>query len=569
MSARGSLPACPLCTEGLGTYGGPTTLPCGHNLCVHCCAYLAQRQAACPLCRAPFSPGGPLAVNCELRELLRLAQALTAVDAEGEDGWQAVTSAGGGKGGSGPASPRQHHGVRSVGVGDVLDGSGSVMELDPQPWEPDSSSAACRAPGCGKPFSFLLRPRHHCRCCGQLFCGTCTAERMLLPPRFRLPEPQRVCRRCCELLLPIQPLLAGSIAPAVKQPVHDVSDWSALRSLLNPPLSSRLDTDLYTATNILRQYVRAVGTLPRERAIPPAILRGCTGLAVLSVARAAAGWSVSVGSGLVVARQPGGGWSAPSAILSLASSVGWQLGVEVQDVVLVLRSHAALKAFCGAQLGIGGSLSVAAGPVGRAAGARALAAPGAGAVVYSYCAARGAYAGLALEAALVCCRDAVNQAFYGRKVSARQLLLGGAVPPPPAAAALYAALDALMEHAGETGNPRADSFNQLHGQQPAVSGTAVYPAGGYGASGGCGQAELHASGSSSDDEWEPEEEPAVSAPPAPAPHASFFGGLGGGFAAAAPREQLAPYPPVPQVAGARSLYPSLEEEALPYGSLFD
>ncbi len=67
---------------------------------------------------------------------------------------------------------------------------------------------------------------------------------MLLPPRFRLPEPQRVCRRCCELLLPIQPLLAGSIAPAVKQPVHDVSDWSALRSLLNPPLSSRLDTDL-------------------------------------------------------------------------------------------------------------------------------------------------------------------------------------------------------------------------------------------------------------------------------------------------------------------------------------
>lgn len=126
---------------------GPTTLPCGHNLCVHCCAYLAQRQAACPLCRAPFSPGGPLAVNCELRELLRLAQALTAVDAEGEDGWQAVTSAGGGKGGSGPASPRQHRGVRSVGVGDVLDGSGSVMELDPQPWEPDSSSAACRWAG--------------------------------------------------------------------------------------------------------------------------------------------------------------------------------------------------------------------------------------------------------------------------------------------------------------------------------------------------------------------------------------------------------------------------------------
>ena len=36
---------------------------------------------------------------------------------------------------------------------------------------------------------------------------------------------------------------------------------------------------------------------------------------------------------LVVARTPEGGWSAPSALLSLASSVGWQLGLEVQDLV--------------------------------------------------------------------------------------------------------------------------------------------------------------------------------------------------------------------------------------------
>lgn len=55
------------------------------------------------------------------------------------------------------------------------------------------------------------------------------AERLLLPPRFQLPEPQRVCGSCRELLLPIQPLLAGSIAPAVCQPIHDVTDWSAVR----------------------------------------------------------------------------------------------------------------------------------------------------------------------------------------------------------------------------------------------------------------------------------------------------------------------------------------------------
>ena len=111
-----------------------------------------------------------------------------------------------------------------------------------------------RGPGCNKPFSFLLRPRHHCRSCGQLFCGACAADRLLLPPKFQLAEPQRVCAACRALLLPIQPLLAGSIAPAVRQPVHDVYDYSALRSLLNPPLTSRLDTDIYTATNIVRAF---------------------------------------------------------------------------------------------------------------------------------------------------------------------------------------------------------------------------------------------------------------------------------------------------------------------------
>lgn len=414
---------------------------------------------------------------------------------------------------------------------------------------------------------------------------------MLLPPKFRLPEPQRVCRGCAELLVPIQPLLAGSISPAVRQPVHDVHDWSAPRSLFNSPFSARLETDLYTATNILRQYVRTVGSLPQERCIPPAILRGCAGLAILSVAKAGAGWSLSVGSGLVVARlpHPGAGgttgstsaWSAPSAIISLASSVGWQLGLEVQDVVLVLRSEAALRAFTGAQLGIGGSLSVAAGPVGRAAAARALASTASGAVVYSYCAARGAFAGLALEAMLLSTRDAVNQAFYGRKVTARQLLISGAVPPPPAATALYSALDALLEHAGD-----CEASAALVAQQ---AGRAAGTAGAAGAAGaaqqdgllpppavglGGGSSAGIVDGSGYDEygweasEGEEVEEALASAPPVPAhhpqPHHSLFHGLGGYDDPPPARATLAAYP---QLAPAQALYPSLDP--IPYGNLFD
>lgn len=71
-------------------------------------------------------------------------QALTAV--EHEDGWQAVTSTAPRgdpaphKGGTGAASAPPLR----TGVADVLEGVGSAMELDPQPWEPDSSSATCR-----------------------------------------------------------------------------------------------------------------------------------------------------------------------------------------------------------------------------------------------------------------------------------------------------------------------------------------------------------------------------------------------------------------------------------------
>lgn len=94
---------------------------------------------------------------------------------------------------------------------------------------------------------------------------------MLLPPKFRCDEPQRVCRGCAELLLPIQPLLAGSIAPAVRQPVQDVFDWSAPRSLLNPPLSGSLEAAIYSATNIVRRYA-ANG----ERTLRPHACVGCS-----------------------------------------------------------------------------------------------------------------------------------------------------------------------------------------------------------------------------------------------------------------------------------------------------
>ncbi|KAF0684746.1 Aste57867_23261 [Aphanomyces stellatus] len=74
-------------------------------------------------------------------------------------------------------------------------------------WESDKDAACCKQ--CKKKFIAVVRNRHHCRCCGYVFCGKCTNHRMSLP-EFGYFEEVRVCRVCFntgggeEQLAPIQ-----------------------------------------------------------------------------------------------------------------------------------------------------------------------------------------------------------------------------------------------------------------------------------------------------------------------------------------------------------------------------
>ncbi|XP_023705103.1 zinc finger FYVE domain-containing protein 21 isoform X1 [Cryptotermes secundus] len=62
---------------------------------------------------------------------------------------------------------------------------------EPQ-WIPDSESTNCT--GCKAKFDFITR-RHHCRRCGQIYCGSCCDSKMGLP-RMCFVDPVRVCNRC-------------------------------------------------------------------------------------------------------------------------------------------------------------------------------------------------------------------------------------------------------------------------------------------------------------------------------------------------------------------------------------
>lgn len=60
-------------------------------------------------------------------------------------------------------------------------------------WQSDDAVSRCRE--CGTEFSVFNR-KHHCRCCGKIFCGSCTAHRLRIPGHVSA-ELQRVCNSCC------------------------------------------------------------------------------------------------------------------------------------------------------------------------------------------------------------------------------------------------------------------------------------------------------------------------------------------------------------------------------------
>lgn len=155
-----------------------------------------------------------------------------------------------------------------------------------------------------------------------------------------------------------------------------------------------------------------------EKGIPSRILRHARGLAIISVVKAGFIFSGKAGDGVVVARTAHG-WSGPSFIGTGGAGWGLQIGAEVTDFVIVLNNDAAVRAFSkGGNVTLGADASVAAGPVGRAAEADVTPK----AAVYTYSKSKGLFAGVSLEGAVLGTRKGANDHYYGRPVTAYDIL---------------------------------------------------------------------------------------------------------------------------------------------------
>ena len=134
-----------------------------------------------------------------------------------------------------------------------------------------------------------------------------------------------------------------------------------------------------------------------------------------------------------------GPWSAPTLMALEGGSIGFQLGGQATDFVLLVMNTRGARAILSNKVKLGADASAAAGPKGRTANASTDVSLRA--EVLSYSRARGLFAGLSLEGSTVRPDNDANERIYGKKIDAESIVFKGAVAVPPAAQKLIAYLN--------------------------------------------------------------------------------------------------------------------------------
>lgn len=136
------------------------------------------------------------------------------------------------------------------------------------------------------------------------------------------------------------------------------------------------------------------------------------------------------GHGVLLARDGGGNWSSP-AFYSLGSgSIGLQIGVSDSQIMIFIMNDKALNAVLQSQFKIGGDASIAVATIG--AGIEGGTTSALRADIVSVAKSRGLFAGITLEGSIMSRRNGDNASYFGRQVSAEQIVLSMEVHNPGA-----------------------------------------------------------------------------------------------------------------------------------------
>jgi lipid-binding SYLF domain-containing protein len=166
-----------------------------------------------------------------------------------------------------------------------------------------------------------------------------------------------------------------------------------------------------------------------------------------SVKKFAIGVGGSYGRGAVTCRTGQnftGPWSAPAMFALEGANIGFQLGGQATDFVLLVMNPKGANSILGSKVKLGADASAAGGPKGRTASAQTDIVMKAEILTYSR--SRGLFAGVSLEGSTLRQDNGANKKLYGRDLSARNIVREGEVAAPAAAHVLLATLNQRSPH---------------------------------------------------------------------------------------------------------------------------
>src|SRR6202165_425572 len=170
-------------------------------------------------------------------------------------------------------------------------------------------------------------------------------------------------------------------------------------------------------------------------------------IVIPSVRKLALGVGASYGRGAMVCRTGEkfrGPWGAPAMYALEGGSVGFQIGGEATDLILLVMNDRGMESILSSKVKLGADASIAAGPKGRDASADTDA--WMRAEILSYSRSRGLFAGVSLEGSTLRPDDDASADVYGRKITAREIVLGGKASIPQSGQHLVRVLQKNAPH---------------------------------------------------------------------------------------------------------------------------
>jgi lipid-binding SYLF domain-containing protein len=164
------------------------------------------------------------------------------------------------------------------------------------------------------------------------------------------------------------------------------------------------EVQLEEAAELIRAFTDA-----GDDSIPTELLTRARGIAVIpKVFRGGFLLGARRGRGILSLRMDDGSWSNPAFVTLTGGSIGWQIGAESTDIVLIFANDNAVKNMASGKFTLGGEASAIAGPLRRQASSSMTFR----AEVYGYLRSRGLYAGAAFQGARLRIDEDLGASFY-------------------------------------------------------------------------------------------------------------------------------------------------------------